>query len=179
MTPPSWHPVRSRRGRSYRYNLKLIRRDYSYSLQELAELFRLHPNAVGRWIREGLRTIDGLKPKLVHGSDLTDFLGRRQQGRKRSCGPGEMYCCRCRAPRRPAEGKVIVEQMNARQMMVRGTCELCGTRMNRGGLLERLPEIQSLLAVTALSLHLNEPADPLVKCGLPQETAYDRLQPEE
>jgi hypothetical protein len=179
MAPSPRHPARSPRRRSYRYNLKLIRRDYSYSLQELAELFRLHPNAVRRWIRDGLRTIDGLKPKLVHGSDVIDFLGRRQQGRKRCCAPGEMYCCRCRAPRRPAEGKVIVEQVNARQIMVRGTCELCGTRMNRGGLLERLPEIQSLLAVTALSLRLNEPTDPLVKCGLRQETDDDRLQPEE
>ena len=68
--------------------------------------------------------------------------------------------------------------MNARQIMVRATCELCGTRMNRGGLLDRLPEIERVFTITAASLRLDETADPLVQCDLSQETGDDRLQPE-
>lgn len=167
------------RRRSYRYNLKLIRRDLSYSIQEIAELFRLHPNAVRRWIKDGLSTIDDLKPKLVHGPDLIDHLGRRQRGRKCHCASGEIYCCRCRAPRRPANGKVTVEQVNTRQIMVRANCELCGTRMNRCGLLERLPGLEREFQITERSLRLNGTADARVECDLQKETGDGRLQSEE
>lgn len=162
MRPSAQHPMGVPCRRKYTYNLRLIRRDLSYSIPDIAELFRLHPNAVRRWIKDGLATIDDRKPQLVHGSDLSDYLARRQQGRKRGCAPDEMYCCRCRAARRPAGGAVVVDQVNARQIIVRGTCELCGTRINRGGLLARLAEVERVFTVMAVSLHLDELADPLV-----------------
>ena len=175
MTPSARHPVSVPCRRKRTYNLRLIRRDLSYSIQDIAELFRLHPNAVRRWIKDGLAPIDDRKPQLVHGSRLTDYLARRQQARKHGCAPDEMYCCRCRVPRRPAGGGVCVDQVNARQIIIRATCELCGTKRNRGGLLERLGEVERLFAVTAVSLRLNEATDPLVKCDLRTETDHDRL----
>jgi hypothetical protein len=167
------------RRRKYIYNLRLIRRDLSYSIPEIAELYHLHPNAIRRWIKDGLVFIDTQKPYLVHASDLIAYLGRRQQKRKRGCASGEMFCCRCRAPRRPATGAVTVEQVNARQIMVRGACELCGAKMNRGGLLQRLGILEQEFTVTRLSLRLDEPTAPLVECDLAQETGDGRLQPEE
>jgi hypothetical protein len=129
--------------RRYTYNVRLVRRDLSHTIQEIAELFSLHPNAVRRWVKAGLRTIDDRRPQLIHGSDLVEFLDKRQRGRKRRCAPDELYCCKCREPRRPRQGSVIVDRLNARQLMIRGNCELCGTRMNRGGSLARLPERHS------------------------------------
>ena len=175
MRPPARHPKGVPNRRKYTYNLRLIRRDLSYSIPEIAELFRLHPNAVRRWIKDGLAPIDDRKPQLVHGSRLVDYLARRQQARKRGCAPDEMYCCRCRAPRRPSGGAVFVDQVNARQIIIRATCELCGTKMNRGGLLKRLGEVERVFTVTAVSLRLDETTDPLVKCDLRTETDHDRL----
>jgi hypothetical protein len=154
--------------RKYTYNVRLIRRDLSYSIQEIADLFSLHPNAVRRWVKAGLPTIDEERPKLIHGSDLIDFLNTRQRERKRRCAPGEMYCCRCRASRRPKEGRVVVDRIGARQLMVRGECELCGTRMNRGGSLERLREVEREFTVTAAAPRLGETVEPAVMCELPQ-----------
>ena len=37
------------------YNTQLVKRDFSYSIQEIAEQFGLHPQAVRRWIKAGLR----------------------------------------------------------------------------------------------------------------------------
>ena len=51
---------------------RLIKRDYGYFISEIADLFHLHPNAVRRWIKAGLRTVDNQRPVLVHGGDLID-----------------------------------------------------------------------------------------------------------
>jgi len=156
------------RRRRYTYNVKLVRRDFSYTIQEIAELYHLHPNAVRRWVKAGLATIDDRKPHFIHGSDLIAFLGERRRSRKQRCAPDEIYCCRCRAPRRPERGRVVVDRLNARQLIIRGKCELCGSGMNRGGALARLPEIEMAFNVTAAPTRLSETTDPLVMCELPQ-----------
>lgn len=156
--PPSRTPARRT------YNLRLVRRTCSYTVHEVAELYSLHPNAVRRWIKQGLRTIDDRRPQLIHGSDLIDFLGERQQGRKHRCAPDEMFCCRCRVPRRPKGGRVAVDRLNARQIIIRGECELCGTRMNRGGSLARLHEVERAFNVTVAPPRLRETTEPAVMC---------------
>jgi hypothetical protein len=158
----------ARNRRKYTYNVRLIRLSLSYTIHEIAETFDLHPNAVRRWVKAGLRTIDDRRPQLIYGSDLIGFLRKRQQGRKHRCGPGEMYCCKCRAPRRPRSGCVVVDHLNARQLMIRGECELCGTRMNRGGSLARLAEVELAFATTAAAPRLGKTSDPPVICDLPQ-----------
>ena len=136
----------------------------SYAIPEIAELFALHPNAVRRWMKEGLRRIDGQKPHLVHGSNLIDFLAQRQKERKRRCKPGEMFCCRCRAPRLPRRGTVTIDTVNARHSMIRGICELCGTKMNRGVLTERVADAEAAFNLTVTSQRLEETTDVAVQC---------------
>lgn len=151
-----------------RYNMRLVRREFSYTIHEIAELFGLHPNAIRRWLKDGLPTIDDRKPYLVHGSDLAQYLEEKQRRRKRPCAPGEMYCCRCRTPRRPAGGRVRLDRLNARQFMLRGECGVCGARMNRGGSLVRQSDICRAFTIATASTHLDETTDPVVMCDLSQ-----------
>jgi hypothetical protein len=162
MRIPINHSVKTLRKRRYRYNTRLIRRDLSYTIQEVAGLFWLHPNAVRRWLKAGLRRIDNQKPHLIHGSDLINFLNERQLKRKRHCQPGEMFCFRCREPRLPAVGSATIDHINERKIMARGVCELCGTRMNRGALVERLAAVQQAFNVTAAPQRLEETSDAVV-----------------
>jgi hypothetical protein len=152
------------RRKRHTYNLRLIKRDFSYTIHEVAELFGLHPNAVRRWAKAGLVTIDDRKPQLIHGTDLFQFLSGRQRARKQHCAPDEMFCCRCRVPRRPAGRRVVADRRNESQLMIRGVCEICGTRMNRGGLLTRLLEVERLFTVTTAPPRLEETSDPAVVC---------------
>jgi hypothetical protein len=149
------------------YNLRLVRLAYSYFVHEVAELFGVHVNAVRRWPKAGLRTIDDRRPHLIHGTDLVEFLSARQRGRKHKCAADEMFCCRCRAPRRPVERRVVVDAVNARQIIIRGICEVCGVRMNRGGSMSKMGEIRRVFIVTAAA-SLGVTADPIVLCDLLQ-----------
>jgi len=137
------------RRRKRAYNLRRVRLAYSYFVHEVAELFGVHVNAVRRWPKAGLRTIDDRRPHLIHGTDLVEFLSARQRDRRHKCAADEMFCCRCRAPRRPVERRVVVDTVNARQIIIRGICEACGARMNRGGLRSRMGEIRRVFIVAA------------------------------
>ena len=144
------------------YNVRLIRRDLSYTVQEIGELLGVHPQAVRRWLRAGLTTIDSRKPFLVHRSELIEFLRNRKSARKRPCRKDQFFCCRCRAPRRPQQNRVEITIRNSRQLSLAALCENCGARMNRLGTADRLPEYRkTFLVETMPSARLREDA-----CGL-------------
>jgi hypothetical protein len=130
----------SRRTKKRTYNTRLIKRDYSYFVCEIADLFDLHPNAIRRWIKAGLITLDQRRPILIHGGDIIDFLDARQAARKQKCGASELYCFRCWRPRSPRFGRVELEIRNETRLNLSGACEGCGTRMHRAGSVARLAE---------------------------------------
>src|SRR5580700_3012894 len=84
-----------------RYNTQRIKIHRTYSISEAAKLLDAHKNTVGRWIGDGLPLVERKRPFLIHGADLRAYLTERQP-RKQPLRPGEMYCLRCRAPKRPA-----------------------------------------------------------------------------
>jgi hypothetical protein len=85
--------------RKRRYNIRLIKATWPYSVQEIAELFGIHKNAVLRWLTAGLRANRDQRPFLIRGDELTRFLAIRQAEKRRKCAFTEFYCLKCRAPR--------------------------------------------------------------------------------
>jgi hypothetical protein len=149
------------------YNTRLIKRDYGYFISEIADLFQLHPNAVRRWIKAGLRTVDDRRPILVHGGDLIDFLNARQAERKQKCASDELYCCRCRLPRKSLFNRVEVRILNKAKLSLSGRCAACGARMNRAGSVARIEEYQRAFIVqTPCEGRISGRSDPSVMCHL-------------
>ncbi|MBO6716747.1 MAG: hypothetical protein JJ913_02185 [Rhizobiaceae bacterium] len=165
-------PRRPRRKRRT-YNVRLVRRDLSYEIREIAELFSLHPQAVRRWQQRGLTPIDERRPLLFHGSEIIRFLSETQQGRKKSVPPGQIYCCACRAPRRPVNGVVEVHRRGRTKLILIGVCPECGTRLNRFGSIAKLPEYGNHFAVReAAPERLPARCDAVDKCHLAKETEH-------
>lgn len=112
-------------------NHRLVRFHFSYSVNEIADLLRVHKNTVRQWLKNGLAAIDTIRPTLVQGKVLIKFLkSRREQGRTR-CGPTEMYCLRCRAPRVPAGQKAEYRPTNPTTGNLLAKCPVCNATMNR------------------------------------------------
>jgi tRNA(Ile)-lysidine synthase TilS/MesJ len=122
------------------YNTRLIKRDYAYFISEIADLLKLHRNAVRRWLKSGLPTIDDRKPALVYGADLIAYLDSRQASRKQKCEANEFYCCRCRRPQPPRQNRVEVQIHNRQKLNLSAVCRSCGARMNRAGSVQRIDE---------------------------------------
>jgi hypothetical protein len=83
-------------------NPRLAKIHRSYSVEELARLFKVHKNTVRNWFKQGLEAIDGERPTVALGAEIRRFLTDRRARGKQVCGPGRIYCLPCRAPKVPA-----------------------------------------------------------------------------
>lgn len=111
-------------------NYRLAKRHRNYTVEEIAKLFDKHENTVRAWLKNGLDTIDNMRPILVHGHTLARFLEARRTAGKRPCPPGHLYCLKCRAPMPPTEGVVTVDRISEKLSKLAGVCPACGGTMH-------------------------------------------------
>ncbi len=114
-----------------KYSLKPIRRNYTYSVDEIADLYGITPDTVFRWIRnESLKRNEASRKYFVHGSELIKFLERRNIKNKKPCQEGEIYCCKCRQCQKPKPHALKCKKLPNKTIRVSGRCSICDTRMN-------------------------------------------------
>lgn len=153
------------------YNTRLIRTGLCYSVQEIAELYGLHKNAVLRWIQKGLPVIDQKKPYLIHGSELTTYLKNKQGERKHKCKPDEFFCCKCRVPRKAWENQADILIRNEIKLSISGLCADCDTKIHRAGAVKKLAEYQKTFSIqTMQGQHIIDRSSPSVMCDSRKET---------
>lgn len=114
-----------------RPNPRRVKIHRTYDVSEIATLFGIHRNTVRAWLRAGLSTTDSDRPLLVLGRDLVSFLERRMRAARKPCGPGEMFCLKCRSPRAPVAHDVVYRALSGTQGNLVGRCSHCATVMNR------------------------------------------------
>jgi hypothetical protein len=108
-----------------------IKSGRTYTAPELAVALGVATGTVRRWVRDGLPLIDSERPKLIHGGEFLTWHKAKQKARKIKCGPFQMYCCKCRAPRQLMLGSAVVIHRNEKSATVKALCAECGTAMNR------------------------------------------------
>jgi hypothetical protein len=153
-----------RRHRNYR--LAKIHR--SYTIEELASLLTIHRNTVRSWLKAGLPTVDGKRPILILGREIGAFLQARRAKNKQTCPPGEIYCVRCRAPKRPAGEMADYLPINANVGNLRAICPDCESIIHRWVSMAKLGQFLSKMDITfpqALR-HISERNQPTVNSDL-------------
>lgn len=108
-----------------RYNPRRAKSLRSYTLVEVAELYAVHPQTVRNWRKQGLAPIDGARPALFHGTALNLYHAEQRRVGKQTCGPGELFCFGCRAPRRPALRMADYTPLTAATGTVSAICPVC------------------------------------------------------
>ena len=91
--------------------------------------------------------------------------------KKRPCGPGEIYCLRCREPRRPADGAVRYHPLTPTQGSLVALCGCCGAGLNRRVSLAKLPQVLGDLGVTLPQApeHIDESPQPSLNSDFIQD----------
>ena len=112
------------------------------------------PGTIRHWLKNGLEAVAGCFPKIIRGVDIIDFLDRRNAGRKRACGPGRLFCLRCKEPKRPAFDEVEFWQDGPKLGSLRGLCPTCTGIMHRRTSIARMKSAAGDLSV---SIPLAEP----------------------
>lgn len=134
--------------RKRRPNHRLVKIHRSYTVEEIARLFGTHKNTVRVWVKAGLPTCDSKRPVLILGRDLAAYLKARREKNKRPCQPGEIYCVRCRAPKRPAGGMAEYQPSTASLGSLTGICPDCEGMIYRRASKAKLAEIRGELDIT-------------------------------
>lgn len=116
---------------THRPNPRLAKIHRSYTVDEIATLYGAHRNTVRAWIKRGLPILDNRRPVLVLGRHLRDFLQARREVNKRTCGPGRLYCVRCREPQRPKDSAVRYEPLTETLGNLVGRCPCCDAGLYR------------------------------------------------
>lgn len=128
-----------------RVNPRLIKLHRPYSVDDAARTLGVHKNTLRAWIEQGLPVLASKRPALVMGDELRTFLEARRKRARRPCGPGTIYCLKCREPRRPALGMVDYTPHSATGGNLKALCEVCGKAMHQriafDAIARKMPEI--------------------------------------
>ena len=128
---------------------KLVKTLHSYTFEEISELFNIHVKTVHTWKKAGLKIIDDSRPFLVMGYDLKEFIKDKIVKRKVKLMPNEFYCARCNAARMSKDNEVSLKLTgrtmgkDLKEMIIKGFCEHCNTRLNRFSHLGKIDEVKN------------------------------------
>lgn len=130
----------------------------NYTVEEAASLLGVHKNTIRTWIKNGLPVCDERRPTLILGTQLRGYLQQKRKSRKSKCRIDEMYCMKCRSPRRPAADMVDLLPVSASANRLTGLCPVCSSLMNRfasDASLERIKQKLDVLIPESLQ-HINK-----------------------
>jgi Helix-turn-helix domain len=126
----------------------------SYLIEEAADVLHVHKNTVRAWIRTGLPLVDRKRPYLIRGEDLIAYLKRRHAQNKRPCGPGQIYCLRCRTPQTPGGDMADYVARTDRTGDLIGICPRCEMMIYRRISWAHFAEVCGTLEVRITQPHL-------------------------
>ena len=114
------------------YSTRLVKKNYSYNVEQIADLFGIDVATVRRWIKyEGLERIPKTRPFLIHSSALRLFLQKKKAKRKSPCQPHEVRCFKCKVSRSPLHGSGIVKIQPNGTIMFQALCGTCHGNVNK------------------------------------------------
>ena len=147
-------------------NPRLAKIHRNYTTEEIAKLFDVHKNTVGNWIKQGLPVCGRKRPFLITGRDLRIFLETKRIKNKQTCGADEIYCMRCRAPKKPAAGLIEYKAVTDTLGNLVALCPDCASIMNRRISLAKLKQIPAYQHITRplAGLHITACFNPTVNC---------------
>jgi hypothetical protein len=131
-----------------KHSVRYLKRRRTYNVREAAKATGATPGTIRNWQKNGLEPLAGVYPAIFRGIDIITFLGRRQRERRQPCGPGRLFCFRCKAPKRPAFDEVEFWPDGPNLGKLRGLCSECASTMNRRTSLAKLSSAAGGLTVS-------------------------------
>ena len=128
-------------------NPRLAKIHRNYTVEEIANLYDIHKNTVRKWIKQGLPTLNEMRPMLILGKALANFLQTRRLKNKKTCKPGEIYCIRCRSPKVPAGNMAEYQRINETLGNLIAICPDCELIINRRVNLTKIDDVKGKLDI--------------------------------
>ena len=129
--------------------IHLIKKDKTYTSQELADTLKVHVRTVQVWHRDGLPALPDTFPLLFKGEEVKTYLFQQRKAQKQPLQPNEFFCMHCHAPKRSVSGCVRIVPSHKKmgqyqQFQIVGKCETCGNEISRVGS-TKTPEVLEIM----------------------------------
>lgn len=131
-------------------NIGLIQTSRCYTVTEAANRLGRTKHTVRTWIKQGLPVLPDTNPRLIDGVELKGWLKAKWAKRKKPCGLGELFCCKCCKPRAPDPHSVkTAAGLSPATVCVSGNCGVCGAAIQQARRLSDLPIILAAMRTIA------------------------------
>lgn len=130
------------------HNPNIAKIHRNYTVEEVASLYDVFKGTVRAWIKTGLPTLNDKRPMLILGRDLVAFHQARRTKNKQRCKPGEIYCVRCRAPKKPAGDMADYQIITKKIGNLEAICPDCDKIMNRRVNISKLEQVRGKINIT-------------------------------
>ena len=118
-----------------KHPIHLIKKDRTYTTQELAETLKVDKGTVLRWHKAGLPALPDVFPLLFKGDEVKMYLIQQRRTQKHPMQPNEFFCMHCHIPTLSVPGCVQIikgrHMGKFQQYRIIGKCETCNTRIIR------------------------------------------------
>lgn len=150
-----------------RHSARRVKRLRCYNVREAAKVTGATPGTVRHWHKHGLEAVTGHWPLIFRGVDIIAFFQKRNAARKQRCGPGRMFCLRCKAPQTPALGMADYVPDTPKRGALTGICPHCEGLMHRRTSPANLKVAAGNLAVSiqCAELRLGKTHEPYARGG--------------
>jgi hypothetical protein len=114
-----------------RFSTRKVKKHRLYDYVEAGGALGVTPHTVRSWRPLGLEVLAATIPHYILGAELIRYIEDKQAKRSVKMALDQMYCLRCKAPRKPLWGIVdYVASSDARGRLV-GLCEACEGGLQR------------------------------------------------
>lgn len=118
-----------------------------YTIEEAAEVSGVSLRTIRNWAKNGLHVMDSVRPILIRGDALRDYIKAQRGGRQIQTRVDQFFCLPCRKARGAAGGMADCSITNQRATLT-ALCEVCETVMQKPVAVARIPEIARTLDLT-------------------------------
>lgn len=125
------------------YPLKYLKYWWMYDFYDICELYKkykLHPQTIRQWIKNGLPTLKG-RPTLIYGNDLIKFLGNLNKTNKCKTEFQHIFCLKCKEGKDPYRKQVQLKQKDS-FIVVKAQCQSCKSIMYKSYKFDDLPKLK-------------------------------------
>jgi len=114
-----------------RVSTRKIKKHRLYRYDEGGDALGVTPHTLRAWRAEGLEVMAATTPHYILGAELIRFVEDKQAKRSVKMAVDQMYCLKCKEPRKPLWGMVDYVPINDTRGRLTGLCEACEGDLQR------------------------------------------------
>ena len=114
-----------------RVSARRIKMHRLYTYEEAADALKVTPQTIRSWRRDGLVVLVEQIPHIVPGFALKDFLTKREIQRRQTLGEDDLFCLRCKTPRKPYGMMADYVPIGQNRGRLEALCAVCESVCNR------------------------------------------------